>query len=32
MMTQEEKAIMAYKKKKVDREWCSLRHMLGFAN
>lgn len=31
-MTHEEKAIVAYKKKKVDREWYSLRHMLGFAN
>lgn len=31
-MTQEEKAIMAYKKKKADYEWYSLRHMLGFAN
>ena len=31
-MTHEEKAIMAYKKKKIDREWYSLRHMLGYAN
>lgn len=31
-MTHEDKAIVAYKKKKVDREWYSLRHMLSFAN